>query len=128
MSALHPLEFELPSVEYREVPRARAAARGWCRAAGLNGVTEAVLLVLTELLGNAVCHARTPVTVRLEATPTVVRIEVSDGSPDRPTRRSAGSGESDGRGLAIVDALTARHWGSERSAHGKLVWAEVARH
>jgi len=127
MSALDQLEFELPSVEYQEVPRARAAARGWCSTAGVNGVTEAVLLVLTELLGNAVRHARTPVTVRLEARPTVIRIEVCDGSRDRPTPRSAGSGASDGRGLAIVDAVTACHWGSERSEHGKMVWAEVAR-
>jgi len=128
MSALHPLEFVLPSVEYQEVPRARAAARGWCTEAGVNGMTEAVLLVLTELLGNAVTHARTPVTVRLEATPTLIRIEVSDGSPDRPARRSAGPDESHGRGLAIVDAITECHWGCECSAHGKLVWAEVARH
>ena len=127
MSALHHMEFELPSVEVQEVPRARAAARGWCSAAGLNGLVDAVILVLTELLGNAVCHATTPVIVRLEVRPTVVRIEVSDGSPDRPTRRSAGPEDSHGRGLAIVDAITARHWGSERTDHGKLVWAEIAR-
>jgi anti-sigma regulatory factor (Ser/Thr protein kinase) len=127
MSSLDHMELELPSVEYHEVPRARAAARGWCSTAGVSRVTDAVLLVLTELLGNAVCHARTPVTVRLEARPTVIRIEVCDGSPDRPTRRAAGSGESDGRGLAIVDAITARHWGSECLEHGKLVWAEIAR-
>ncbi|SFF49500.1 Anti-sigma regulatory factor (Ser/Thr protein kinase) [Actinacidiphila alni] len=102
----------------------------------LHGLTDAASLVLSELMTNALQHARRGTLVGSEIGTVYarladgVRIEVHDGSADRPERRAAEPGElaEGGRGLALVDALTGGRWGfGGRDGVGKVVWAEVTR-
>ena len=111
--------------------QAPAHARAWT-AARLpplpSHVVEDALLLVSELVTNAVRHGRPAIEITLSATTERVRIGVRDGgeglpvlptgqpSIDRPT----------GRGLLIV-AATATDWGVERTpgTAGKTVWAEL---
>jgi anti-sigma regulatory factor (Ser/Thr protein kinase) len=79
-------------------------------------------LVVTELVTNAVVHARTAIELDMCMTADVVRIEVTDYGVDRPhiwARK-----ENGGRGLPIVDAL-AQSWGVLDLGSGKTVWCEL---
>jgi hypothetical protein len=53
-----------------------------------------------------------------------LRIEVRDPADGLPEQREADELAEDGRGLAIVAALSAR-WGVERHVVGKSVWCEI---
>jgi anti-sigma regulatory factor (Ser/Thr protein kinase) len=90
----------------------------------LPGSTDAVAVVLTELLSNAVQHAGPPVRLRLLVTGDRVLIEVRDTSTLRPRRRAPSPHEDRGRGLHIVDAL-ATDWGFRITRDGKSTWAEL---
>jgi anti-sigma regulatory factor (Ser/Thr protein kinase) len=91
---------------------------------------EAVLL-LSELVTNAVLHAGTEivVSVRLKAAARggrVLRVEVRDGNPRLPAVRHYSMLSGTGRGLALV-AGTARKWDAEAlPSGGKRVWFELA--
>jgi anti-sigma regulatory factor (Ser/Thr protein kinase) len=88
-----------------------------------------VVLVASELVGNAVIHAParldSGLNVTWEVEPDAVVVRVLDGSPDLPRQRSTNDNETGGRGLTIVAALAA-DWGVRRNARGKQVWARVA--
>src|SRR4051812_24942906 len=88
---------------------------------------EEAEIVVSELVSNAVEHARTCIEVRvLHVGPSEVRIEVDDDSEGWPMLREPGLLAENGRGLVIVDRL-ARCWGIERhTGDGKTMWAEVA--
>jgi anti-sigma regulatory factor (Ser/Thr protein kinase) len=95
---------------------------------GLTDLTDDSALVLSELLTNAVEHARGPDgTVGTRFSRLAVRIEVLDADTRRLPRMGAGEEGVRGRGLHLVDACTARRWGVVLGAHGKAVWGEVAR-
>lgn len=89
---------------------------------------EDVLLLVSELVGNACLHAGGPRELVLRRTPARLRIEVGDGSPEHPRRlRTTGSALPGGHGLLILERL-ARSWGCEPYGDGrtgKTVWAEV---
>jgi two-component sensor histidine kinase len=88
---------------------------------------ENVVLVASELVGNAVLHAAAgegELDVRWEVEADAVVLQVLDCSSDLPHRRTTGAHEGGGRGLSIVAAL-ALDWGVRRTNHGKLVWARV---
>jgi anti-sigma regulatory factor (Ser/Thr protein kinase) len=89
-------------------------------------------LIVSELATNAVLHAGTPmvVTLRLlrsEADRTL-RVAIRDNDPrlvERlPEDTRANPPKERGRGLLILDAM-ADAWGSEPTADGKVVWAEI---
>ncbi|MCS0635933.1 ATP-binding protein [Streptomyces sp. LP05-1] len=92
---------------------------------------DAVVLVAHELVANAVRHGcrSSGDTVRLAAhrAERLLLITVEDPSPDPPVPRSAGLGATDGRGLALVDALTTC-WGYGPAAEGpgKQVWCLIS--
>ncbi len=81
-------------------------------------------LVASELLTNAVLHARPPVHVRLARLPQGVRLEVSDGSVELPLRVHASTEVMTGRGWALVESLC-QEWGVEPSGEGKVVWVTL---
>ncbi|TPQ15651.1 ATP-binding protein [Streptomyces sporangiiformans] len=94
-------------------------------------VSESTALVVAELAANAVTHGHVQgrgfrLTLTAEASDTL-RIEVADPRGDRRplVRRTGSPTDEAGRGLLLVDALTAR-WGSEPwPPSGKVVWAEI---
>jgi serine/threonine-protein kinase RsbW len=110
------------------VPAARHAVAEDLRLSGIpQSVLDSVLVVVTELVSNAVLHA-TPikfadsgegVLLRWNVTNRHVLIDVTDGGGvERPELKHAPSAESEGRGLAMVNAL-ARDW-SVRSENSQV--------
>lgn len=93
-------------------------------------VAETAELLLSELVTNAIRHARTPagrdIGVRLARYDGMLRVEVADANNHRPEPRSADADEEGGRGLVLVAALAER-WGHcpRRHGIGKSVWAEL---
>ncbi len=89
---------------------------------------EDVLLMVSELVSNACLHAGGPRDLVLRHTSDGLRMEVGDGSPERPRRRTAADPAlPGGHGLLVLERL-ARSWGWEPYADGrtgKTVWAEV---
>lgn len=94
---------------------------------GVSDVADDVLLVVTELVNNAVTHAHTPCELRLSISPFSVRVEVVDEGPGTPDPLPPSETRNHGRGLHLIDALTVA-WGFEPMASGgKMVWAELKR-
>lgn len=88
---------------------------------GLDPATAPVQLLVSELVTNAVLHARTGCTVRLIYDDSHLRVEVGDGNPAAPSRRRYSEQSGTGRGLALVEAL-AQDWGVDSVPDGKVVW------
>jgi anti-sigma regulatory factor (Ser/Thr protein kinase) len=99
----------------------RAALAGWALPAE---TLETTVLVLSELIGNAVAHGRGPIDARVRRLTDRIVVEVADGGGRVPRRRHAGAEEEAGRGLELVATL-ANRWGVRPTADGKVVWAEV---
>lgn len=119
-----------PSIELDPAPEAVRAARRFLRAVlprpHLDPVTiDSLVLAASELVTNAVLHARTRfrVTVRRPA-PGTIRVEVADGSLRLPDPLEPPPTATSGRGLAIIDGL-GLNWGVETHQQGKVVWIEA---
>jgi anti-sigma regulatory factor (Ser/Thr protein kinase) len=87
------------------------------------GRHDDVVLVVSELVTNAVRHGQGAPALRMSGTPTHVRIEVTDDDPTLPkpgTPRPTGGGW----GLNLVQTLAA-DWGAARRNGGKVVWCEM---
>lgn len=101
------------------------------RAAGiLPGATLDAVLVVSELLSNAIRHARPLPGESLQVTwvlsEDTVEVAVRDGgAATRPRAGHASVSALGGRGLDIVDYLS-RHWGTRTDGAGLTVWAVVA--
>jgi anti-sigma regulatory factor (Ser/Thr protein kinase) len=106
--------------------RARAGVRSFIEEYELCTEPEVALLVLSELVTNAVVHGATPIQVIVTGEAGKLRIDVADGdnhSP-RPQLRVGDAEQVGGRGLQIVNALS-QQWGTTTHEHGKSVWAEI---
>ncbi len=79
------------------------------------------LLVISELVTNAVQHGQPPLSLRVVMMTDEMRIEVADGGPAAPRPRTPPVEQAGGRGLDIVSQLSSE-WGWRRSASGKTVW------
>jgi anti-sigma regulatory factor (Ser/Thr protein kinase) len=108
------------------VARERLAAD--LAAAGIfDGAVGDAVLVVSELMSNAIRHARplpgTNVQVAWALDDDAVEVAVSDGgAATRPTPGHATVSALGGRGLDIVDFL-ARKWGVRTDDAGITVWA-----
>lgn len=94
---------------------------------------EATEMIVSELVSNAVLATREmhwpgrqpPVVLWLLSDGRRVLVLVGDGVARRPQPREAGPDDESGRGLAIVDALSA-DWASYPAAdRGKVTWALI---
>jgi anti-anti-sigma factor len=105
---------------------ARRLAVATCEFWDCTDLGEDAAAVASELVANAITHARTDAELRLELRRGLLTVAVTDGSPERPmpTKHSHADGPPRGGfGLTIVDSL-AKTWGFvPTSGGGKVVWA-----
>ena len=83
------------------------------------------MLAVSELVTNAVVHADPPITLAIELLGNAVKLTVADGGQGCPRLRRRRSPQANhGRGLQIVDALSAA-WGTTLRSDGKSVWCII---
>ena len=126
-----PLDDDVPA-HYSEVfvptPEAVVAARRFvadllCRW-GEDELVPDAALVTSEIATNAIQHGDSAFRVRVSRSAGVIRISVEDAAAGHALLRTAADGDMNGRGVAIVEALSTR-WGSLSLPGGKAVWAEL---
>lgn len=116
-----------------EVGRARRWARSRLAGFGLEpdgSLVETLVLLVSELVTNAVVHTGRPAVLRMFLSGRLVtgrrtvRIEVADTSSSPPLRRRAEGEATGGRGLELVGGLADR-WGWLQEGTGKRIWCEL---
>ncbi|MEU8782683.1 ATP-binding protein [Streptomyces sp. NPDC048637] len=110
------------------VATARRLVRTALAAWGMEELADDAALVVSELVTNAVLHARSEV-IRLVISrpgPATVRIGVVDRSKAPPRHRRSEDDNGSGRGLVLVAGLAAA-WGTDPLPWGKRVWSELHR-
>ncbi|MEV5959209.1 SpoIIE family protein phosphatase [Streptomyces sp. NPDC051987] len=86
---------------------------------------DAALLVISELVTNALIHTEGPVRLDLTLVDHRLRIAVADASPRSPVKpTSIGWEATGGRGILLVEAVSSV-WGTVPASGGKLVWADL---
>jgi CheY-like chemotaxis protein/anti-sigma regulatory factor (Ser/Thr protein kinase) len=101
----------------------RETFAGW----GVSRVVDDALIVVSELVTNAITHADSPCQVRLSIDQASVRVEVFDEGVGTPDPKPPSATSEHGRGLHLIGALTAA-WGIQQIPDdGKIVWAELPR-
>lgn len=97
-------------------------------ARGITGMANQVIeLLSSELLANAVLHGPQGAAIGLQVTHTdeVVRVSVSDAGTESPVVMHNEPSAPNGRGMAIVEAMSSR-WGvDDHEDGGKTVWYEL---
>ena len=130
----------LATVERRSFPRtridvehsplgpaqARAPVHSCAQELGLGQVCDDVVLLVSEMVTNAVRYASPPVRLEISAGDDDVVVAVCDGSAEPPAPRSPGEDAEGGRGMLLVDLLTQSH-GVRVDPPGKAVWARLRR-
>ncbi|MEV0257733.1 ATP-binding protein [Streptomyces sp. NPDC050732] len=107
-----------------QIRRTRRIVTALLRYWGWDEQIDPALLCVTELLTNVFRHACCEnCELRLEASPLVLRIVVSDRSHDLPVVREAEPLAEGGRGMSLIVA-SADAWGADPTDAGKDVWAE----
>lgn len=112
------------------VPEAARHARRFTkrtmRTWGVTQETDTVLLVVSELVTNALVHTDGQVRLDLTLVNDRFRVAVADTSPRTPAKpTNIGWEATGGRGILLVEAVSAA-WGTVPVSGGKQVWAEVA--
>jgi anti-sigma regulatory factor (Ser/Thr protein kinase) len=127
--AMSALELELQrNIEAPAI--ARAAVTGWCQDLDLSGsLCHTLLLLVSEVVTNAVLHSRGPARAPVSLSATVIdesiRLTVTDaGSGFSPRPRDPAGGD-DGYGLYLLSKAADR-WGVD-STGGTRVWFELSR-
>ncbi|WP_206300028.1 PAS domain S-box protein [Streptomyces mangrovisoli] len=114
------LTTDLPA-EPASVPEGRAFLHKALTSWNCAESADDALLLLSEMLTNAVQHAEGPLGLHLHRTATDLTVEVSDRSLQLPRPRIAGEDDESGRGLILVRAL-ATSWGVRPTDEGKTTW------
>jgi anti-sigma regulatory factor (Ser/Thr protein kinase) len=125
------------------VPCARVHARLIAGEWGLMKLAESLELIVSELVTNGIqaseriheawatrkqwTAGRPPVKLWLGSDHRQVLVQVWDGHPELPVRQDAEPEAEGGRGLLLVETLSAQ-WGSYRpvGCSGKVAWAVMA--
>ena len=114
----------LPAVP-SSVRVARALAREVCADTALSAAQrDLVVLLVSEVVTNAILHAGSEARLSIATTPTSVRVEVGDDSREHPEVLHLGLTASHGRGVGFLDRL-ADAWGVRDAPDGKVVWFTV---
>jgi CheY-like chemotaxis protein/anti-sigma regulatory factor (Ser/Thr protein kinase) len=95
---------------------------GW----GLAPLNDDAVLVVSELVANAVTHGRSSSRLLLQLKENGLLIELADAGEGTPELQPVSDTAEHGRGLLLIGAV-ASAWGMHsRPFEGKLVWAEMA--
>jgi PAS domain S-box-containing protein len=121
MGDSHVASWNLPA-DPAVVVDARRQAAGQLTAWGLQDASDTTELIVSELVTNAIRHARPPIQLRLIHDAALI-CEVSDASSTTPHLRRARELDEGGRGLYLVGQLAER-WGTRHTPDGKTIWAE----
>jgi anti-sigma regulatory factor (Ser/Thr protein kinase) len=121
------LELQLPHTT-ESVRRARRTIAAFLDPSEVpESIVDDVLLLVSELVTNAVVHAASPAVVCLDADLERIKVTVHDRDAERrPSLVEAGPLSASGRGVLLVDRLASR-WGVEPHRQGKVVWFELPR-
>jgi len=111
------------------VSQGRHAVQETLHAWNLDALADTVVLLASELLTNAVeatssAAPGTQLTFSLHRTGSGVLVEVWDPNPGPAIRQHPGLTDESGRGLLLVEALSAA-WGQRTAGRGKVVWCEI---
>ena len=148
-----PADRSLDVVEHRRrrlepVPEsarvARAEVLATLASVGLGDLADTATLLASELVTNAIVHARTPIVLDVFAGRGGVRVAVQDESSVLPSQRHYGETATTGRGMSLVEIMADRHGtqvnrdaagdrsgvgsSADRSvdrSDGKVVWFEL---
>ncbi|MEV7885132.1 ATP-binding protein [Streptomyces sp. NPDC002817] len=114
------------SAHYVGVLRRIAAAQ--VRYAGLGALTDEVMLLVSELVTNAVLHSGTrKIGLEMAVKDGFLNIAVIDGMPGVATPKEADEDEESGRGLALVQMVVKErggNWGTRDA--GATTWCRLA--
>jgi anti-sigma regulatory factor (Ser/Thr protein kinase) len=116
------MDTHLPE-EMGSITVARQIARRALSESGYRGQHEDVLLVVSELVTNALVHGAGAPELRIRGDTSHLRIEVGDDGADLPAPREPGP--ANGWGLHVVRLLSTG-WGIDSAGGGKVVWCELA--
>jgi len=118
------------SIELSPTPASVAAARRWSSdvlaRVDAEELADTMALLVSELVSNVVLHARTPCSLSISREQDRIRVEVSDASDRMPgvSRRTDPLAQS-GRGMQLVDGLSAAYGVDPQPMGGKRVWFEL---
>jgi anti-sigma regulatory factor (Ser/Thr protein kinase) len=105
--------------------RARAFAGGVCSQWALHTVVDDVVLLVSELVTNAVTHARTDASLLLTLAGGVLTIAVGDDSPTQPLVAARHRLAEGGRGMVLVERLAEDFGSYPQPDGGKVVWCTL---
>ena len=108
-------------------PQAPGRARRFARdvlAGRSEDLIDLVELLVSEVVTNAVLHARSEIHLALTWRGDAFRVEVADHSPLLPAQRHFSELATTGRGIQLVEEI-ADSWGMVPSNGGKVVWFEL---
>ncbi|OIJ68884.1 SpoIIE family protein phosphatase [Streptomyces mangrovisoli] len=108
------------------VRHARRFTRRTLRTWGVSADSmDSALLVVSELVTNALVHTDGKVRLDLTLVNNRLRVSVSDTSPRTPIKPTRiGWEATGGRGVLLVEAVSAA-WGTVPVSGGKQVWSEI---
>jgi CheY-like chemotaxis protein len=108
-----------------EIATARRFVAHHGDAWGYEDIIDDALIVVSELVTNAITHARSACDLRLRDAVRGLRIEVIDGGRGSPEIQCPTDQAEHGRGLLLVSAVC-EAWGVDTMPDGrKMVWAEL---
>jgi anti-sigma regulatory factor (Ser/Thr protein kinase) len=107
------------------VRAARSRVHGCLHTHGVDRLADDAALLTSELVTNAVVHARTFVQISIDWDADRLRVQAGDRSPELPhLRPPTGQTQPGGLGLTLIAAI-AQRWGFESRGGGKVVWFEL---
>jgi anti-sigma regulatory factor (Ser/Thr protein kinase) len=117
----------LVSADARDVSRIRRLAKEFLTDLKVSPTAlDDALLIISELVTNAVLHALPPAALRVRwVQQHALRIEVTDGGPRPNPPPKTDQYDEHGRGMLIVAAMAVRY-GTITHAGGSTCWAELS--
>ena len=118
------------SIELSPTAASVALARRWSHdvlvRVGAPELSDTMALLVSELVSNVVLHARTPCSLSIGESSGRIRVEVEDGSDRMPGLKARNDPlAQSGRGMQLVDGLSAAYGVDPQPMGGKRVWFEL---